>query len=91
MMDNATEVTSAVELEEDELKEQKQAALELILDAWHEARIDGLSPDLMANAALFAALSDLVNSYGEDAVVELAEGLPGRIRRGDYTIRRTAH
>lgn len=90
-MNDATQVTSAGDLEEEELKEQKQVALELILDAWQEARIDGVSPDLMANAALFAALSDLVSTYGEDAVIELAEGLPDRIRRGDYTLQRTAH
>jgi predicted YcjX-like family ATPase len=90
-MNDASQVTSAVDLEEEELKEQKQVALELILDAWHEARIDGVSPDLMANAALFAALSDLISTYGEEAVVELTEGLPDRIRRGDYTLKRTAH
>ena len=90
-MNEATQVTSAGELEEEELKEQKQAALELILEAWQEARIDGVSPDLMANAALFAALSDLVSTYGEEAVLELDVGLPASIRRGDYTLHSTAH
>ncbi|MCB1437662.1 MAG: hypothetical protein KDJ46_10865 [Rhodobiaceae bacterium] len=87
-MYDLSQTTAACDLEEEELKEQKQAALELILDAWEEARMDGVSPDLIANAALFAALSDLVTSYGEEAVIELTEGLAGRIRRGDFTLRR---
>jgi hypothetical protein len=43
----------------------------------------------MANAALFAAFTDLVRTYGEDAVIKLAEGLPRRIEHGDFTLDRT--
>ena len=87
-MQDFSQATAACDLEEDELKEQKQAALKLILDAWEEARMDGVSPDLIANEALFAALSDLVTSSGEDAVIELTEGLTDRIRRSDFPLRR---
>ena len=37
-------------------EEQKQAALRYILDAWEEALHDGIEPEMLANAALFAAL-----------------------------------
>ena len=41
---------------------QKQAALRYILDAWEEALHDGIEPEMLANAALFAALADLILS-----------------------------
>jgi hypothetical protein len=44
---------------------QKQEALRYILDAWEEALHDGIEPEMLANAALFAALADLIDVYGE--------------------------
>jgi hypothetical protein len=43
---------------------------------------------VLAHAALFAALSDLVLSYGEDAVAELAASLEGRVRNREFTLER---
>lgn len=71
------------------LSEQKQIALRYILDAWEEAVMDGVDPDLLARAAMFAALSDMVASYGEDPVANLADGLAQRIRHGEFTLNRT--
>ena len=70
------------------LEEQKQAALRYILEAWEEAIYDGIQPEMLANAAFFAALSDLVSSYGEDAVAKMAEGLARRIHNGEFTLNR---
>jgi hypothetical protein len=42
----------------------------------------------MAYAAIYAALSDLVSSYGEDAVADLAGGLVERVRSGEFTLYR---
>jgi hypothetical protein len=42
----------------------------------------------MAYAALFAALTDLVSLYGEDAVIELARGLERRLLQGEFTLGR---
>jgi hypothetical protein len=68
----------------------KQAALRYILDAWEEALHDGIEPEMLANAALFAALADLIGAYGEDAVAKMANGLSRRIHHGEFTLRRTA-
>jgi hypothetical protein len=70
------------------LDEQKQAALRYIMEAWEEAIYDGIQPEMLANAAFFAALSDLVSSYGEDAVARMTEGLPRRIQNGEFTLNR---
>jgi len=68
---------------------RKQAALRYILDAWEEALHDGIEPEMLANAALFAALADLVAAYGEDAVAKMTGGLSRRIQHGEFTLNRT--
>ena len=44
---------------------------------------------MLANAALFAALTDLIDAYGEDAVAKMTNGLSRRIRYGEFTLKRT--
>jgi hypothetical protein len=68
---------------------QRQDALRYILDAWEEALHDGIEPEMLANAALFAALADLITAYGEDAVAKMTAGLPRRIQHGEFTVKRT--
>ncbi len=67
--------------------EQKSIALDLLLDAWEEAVNQGCSPELVATSAIYAAVADLVDAFGEDHVAELAEALPERIRRGEFSMR----
>ncbi|MEM7775805.1 MAG: hypothetical protein AAF732_09360 [Pseudomonadota bacterium] len=62
------------------------AALGIVLAAWEDGTDAGIPPQMMAYAALFAALSDLVGCYGEDAVAGLAETLATRVRSGEFTI-----
>jgi hypothetical protein len=68
--------------------DQKQAALRYIMEAWHLALHDGIEPEMLANASFFAALSDLVATYGEDAVAIMADGLSRRIHNGEFTLYR---
>ena len=65
--------------------EQKQAALGYLHEAWAEARHDGVDGDCLAQASLFAAFAELVKTYGEDAVAKFVEGLPTRIRNGEFS------
>jgi len=66
--------------------EQKQAALSYLTEAWAEARHDGVDGDCLAQASLFAAFVELVQTYGEDAVAKFVEGLPVRVRNGEFSI-----
>ncbi|EFO34381.1 conserved hypothetical protein [Roseibium sp. TrichSKD4] len=84
--DEYGDFVTEVEYAEDE--DIRRAALGFISDAWAEAVANGVDPDAVAHAAMFTALADLVSTYGEDAVAKLAEGLPERIARGDYTVNR---
>jgi len=71
-------------------KDDSLKALNIILEAWEEGTANGIAPELMAYAAIYAALSDLVSAFGEDAVVTLAEGLVPRVRSGEFTLCRGA-
>ena len=63
-------------------------ALNYILEAWEEGTSSGIQPELLAYAALFTALSDLVASYGEEAVAKLTAGLGVRIQSGEFSLGR---
>jgi hypothetical protein len=67
-------------------REQKFAALGYLHEAWAEARLDGIDDDCMAQACLFAALSELVSTYGEEAAATFANGLSDRIRNGEFSL-----
>jgi hypothetical protein len=66
--------------------EQKQAALGYLNDAWTEALHDGIDGDCLAQASLFTAFAELVGTYGEEAVATFVEGLPKRVRNGEYSV-----
>lgn len=66
--------------------EQKQIALDVILEAWIEARQHGVDGDCMAQICLFTAFSELVSTYGEDAAARYAAGLPDRIANGEFSV-----
>ena len=69
----------------------RRMALGYIDHAFAEAVADGLDSAAVAHAALFTAFVDLVTTYGEEAVAQPAEGLPERVRRGDYTLFKPMH
>lgn len=66
--------------------EQKRMALKYILEAWEEALVDGIDNDALVTASIFTALSDMVQSYGEEPVAKMAEGLRDRILTGEFTL-----
>jgi hypothetical protein len=69
----------------------KKLALDLILDAWDKALNQGADPDLIASAALYAVLADMVERYGPTAVAEFCADLPERVRAGEFTLAEGAH
>ena len=66
--------------------EQKQTALSYLNEAWAEARHEGVDGDCLAQASLFTALAELVSTYGEDAVAKFVEGLPARVKNGEFSL-----
>ncbi|MCF8470167.1 MAG: hypothetical protein K9G30_05235 [Parvibaculum sp.] len=68
--------------------EQRKLALQNILDAWDEALGEGVESEILATTAIFAALSDMVEVYGEEAVADMTDGLADRVRQGEFTLNR---
>jgi hypothetical protein len=67
--------------------EQKQTALSYLSEAWADARHEGVDGDCLAQASLFTALAELVSTYGEEAVAKFAEGLSGRVKNGEFSLK----
>jgi len=78
----------AAEAAQDSNREERQLALEYLAEAWNTAEDDGIESYALAHASLFAALTSLVTSHGSEAVALLVEGLPDRIRAGEYELDR---
>lgn len=73
-------------VDDDGLEERKRAALEHILAAWTDAHDAGIESEIVASAAIYAALSDLIETMGTDAVAKLVAELPRRIRHGEFSV-----
>jgi hypothetical protein len=68
------------------IAEKKRVALGYLSDAWDGALAEGVDSEILAHAALFTALCDLIATYGEEPVAELAKTLPKRIRALEFTV-----
>ncbi len=72
-------------------RQTQKNALQYILDAWDEATADGVQTDNLATAALFTAISALVDTHGEEAVSALTERLVKRIEKGEFSVGYVTH
>lgn len=69
--------------------DERLRALGYILEAWEEGTDSGVAPELMAYAAIYTALTDLVATFGEEQVAKLAKRLAKRVGEGEFTLSRT--
>jgi hypothetical protein len=79
------------ETSSDALSLQKREAFVRLSELWQDAMGAGIEPDVIAHVALFAALGDLVATYGEPAVAEFARRLPERIAAGEFSLSSSRH
>lgn len=66
--------------------EQKAIALDLILDAWDTALGKNVEPETLASVAIYAALVDMIDRFGAEAVADFCATLPERVRTGEFTL-----
>jgi hypothetical protein len=76
-------------LGETQSSDESLKALNFILEAWEEGTGSGIAPEIMAYAALYTALTDLVAAFGEGPVVSLVNGLVPRVEKGEFTLYRS--
>ena len=60
-------------------------ALSIMLEAWDVGAEDGVAPEIMAYAAIYTALTDLVALFGVEAVAALTDNLVRKVQKGDFT------
>lgn len=60
-------------------------ALDLIEAAWLEGEETGVPTEMLAYAAIFAAMRGLVDRFGEDAVADLTRRLERRVQLGEFS------
>jgi hypothetical protein len=85
-----TRAAAAVECGQDDVSiaEKKRLALAYLSEAWDGAMAEGVDPEILAHAALFTALADLIATYGEEAVAELTKTLPRRVEALEFSLDR---
>ena len=64
------------------------AAMSYVGEAFALAALDGVEPQDLAEAALCAAMCELVAVHGEDGAARIAERLADRTAAGEFSVSR---
>lgn len=83
------DATAINEMDEIIAREKRIAALEVQSEAWADGVMEGIDPDILADAAISTALEQTIREGGEDAALALVETLRERIMSGEFTPNRT--
>lgn len=83
MLQNSVEELDAL-IEE----EKKRVALEYFQEAWSSAIQEGIEPQILAESAVYAALSQLGEAEGDDKVGEFISDLPSHHESGQFMLHR---
>lgn len=75
---------SASELDALVREEKRLTAVESHTEAWADSVSAGIEPDIIAEAAMMTALSELLRSGGEDAALSLLERMRERVVAGEF-------
>ena len=60
-------------------------------EAWAEAQMAGIQPEIMAESAFTTALCELGKLHGEEELLTLIDDLRDRIMSGEFHALRTHH
>ena len=80
-------IAPAIRLEPLDTSQSRLLALDYVSEAFAEAVLDGVEAEAFAEAAMAAALRELVAQHGEDRVAEVVETWPERVRAGEFSSR----
>ena len=65
-------------------EEKHRVASEFFQDAWNSAIQEGIEPSILAESAIFNALTNLSSADGSELVTTLIEDLPNRNESGHF-------
>jgi hypothetical protein len=72
-------------------KDERILAISHVEEAFNEGELNGISPDAMAQAAIFAALCEMVALYGEAETASFCETLASNVKNGHYSLEKSLH
>jgi hypothetical protein len=72
-------------------EEKRSTCAECHSAAWAEGLLAGIEPEIIAEAALTTALTELGKDGGEERLVALLEAMRERVLAGDFLPDRTCH
>ncbi len=75
-------------LEERSAADARNAALSYVSEAFAFALLDGIGADDFVDAALCAAMCELVAAHGEDNAAQVATRLADRAAAGEFSVSR---
>jgi hypothetical protein len=81
-------IAFGLSLEDLNASDARRAALSYVSEAFAEALLDGIDANAFAEAALCAAMRELVAAYGEAHAAGLAERLAERTLSGEFSAQR---
>jgi hypothetical protein len=73
------------QLEERRDADAREAALSYLSEAFALAALDGIDADALAEAALCAAMCELVAVHGETGAAQVAARLADRVSAGEFS------
>jgi hypothetical protein len=72
-------------------EEKRLTAEESYCEAWAEGLLAGIEPEIIAEAALTTALSELLRANGEPATLQLIERMRDRVVAGEFMPEQSRH
>jgi hypothetical protein len=83
-------MSTALQTSRDErsAEDARRAALSYVGEAFALATLDGIETDALAEAALSAAMCELVAVHGEDNAALIAARLADRVAAGEFSVMR---
>jgi hypothetical protein len=72
-------------------EEKRLTAEESYCEAWAEGLSAGIEPEIIAEAALTTALSELLRANGEPATLQLIERMRDRVVAGEFMPEQSRH
>ncbi len=84
-------IESGGDIDEMIREHQRLTAIESQNAAWAEAEAWGVDPEIMAEAALAAALEALVRAGGEEAAMAMVDKMREKVLQGDFEPDQTRH
>lgn len=82
-----TEADLRAKIEED----MRLSSAEYQNEAWAEAQLAGIEPEIMAESAFTTALRELGKTHDEEDLLALLDDLRSRVLSGEFLATRTHH